>query len=127
MGLSALMVVAFLRGLRRVLTRMNELRFLLEIAGPELRLLAPNGERIADTAAGSLLFTRVNYTRRGGHGRTWLRPGWKLRHPGGEHLVGTLMPALAWGDAPHDPRTPEFELPPTSFEQLEACLRRRGA
>lgn len=125
MVLLTLMSIGFLLGLRHILTKMNELRFLLEIADTELRLLTPNGDRIADTTAGSLLFTRVNYTRRGRYGSAWLRPGWQMRHPGGEHLIGTLMPELAWENAAHDRRIPEFELMPPPFEQLDACLRRR--
>lgn len=112
--------LGFMVGLLAIVRRMRELRYLLEIreAGAGMRLLAPNGAALADTWSGTLSITKINYTRRGRHGSAWLRPGFHVRHRGGDHLVGTLFPELPWDGVAHDPRMPEFELRPPEFSAL---------
>lgn len=125
-GLMASTALGIVIGIGHILKKMSKLRFLIEISETELQLLAPSGDRLASTSSGTLLFMRVNYTRpaysRRGSAR--LRPGWLMRHPGGEHLVGTLFPELPWEGLAHDPRLPEFELLQPQFKLLNESLRR---
>jgi hypothetical protein len=110
--------LGFFGALFWTIARLRELRYLLEIGEARICLLAPNGADIADTASGSLTFRKINYTRRGRYGTAWLRPGFRLRHPGGDHLVGTLLPEPPWEGVGHDPAMPEFELRRPEFAAL---------
>lgn len=106
--------------------RMTKLHFLLELGeagSARVRLLAPNGAPVADTANGTLRITRTNYTRRGRHGSAWSRPGFRLHHPHGTCLVGTLLPQLPWDDVGHDPAMPDFELSIPDHEALAQFIR----
>ena len=123
-GMSMLIGVGFIGGLFLVIRTMRDLRYLLEISEAGIRLLRPNGAPVADTASRTLSLVRVTYTRRGRHGAAWTRPGWRMRHSGGDHLVGTLLPEQGWDGVPHDPRTPEFELRPPQFALLDERFRR---
>lgn len=105
--------------------RMSKLHYVLELgdAGSgRLRLLAPNGAPVADTANGTLRVARTNYTRRGRHGSAWSRPGFRLHHPHGTCLVGTLLPQLPWDDVTHDPSMPDFELTIPDHEALAQAI-----
>jgi hypothetical protein len=123
-GLFLVMGVGFVVGFLLVIKSLRELRFLLEVSDAGIRLLRPNKVPVADTASRTLSFVRVTYTRRGRHGSAWTRPGWRMLHPGGDHLVGTLLPEPPWEGAPHDPRTPEFELRAPELALLDDRLRR---
>jgi hypothetical protein len=121
------MGLGFTVGLLLAIKRLWELRFYLDIGDASIRLIALNGECVADTMRGNLTFTKVSYTRRGRHGASWIRPGFAMRHPGGDHLVGTLLPEDVWAEGEakgHDPRMPEFELRRPDFEALRARVPR---
>lgn len=102
---------------------MEKLHYILELAdGRDMRLLSGNGapiatRRLAPSASNASTIRVWDGTARAGS-----VPGYRLFHPGGTHLVGTLYPQLSWDGVAHDPSRPDFELTIPDHEAIASRL-----